>query len=222
MTPPAAGEVLVIVAPSVVAQAAVVVAAVGLAAFGVVFHGKQQRGAVGGPISRAKVVWLCLALFLWMVLAPALAFDAASPPALRVVLLPFAIAMWLRAVVETYMLYVTKNWRPPLGIGHDVLCLALLIGGALLQGDALAAGTPAVPWPSAVLLVLVASLIVEVAYAWAFHRAVQGRTTGDDGIWFADEEQERFRAIVAWTARCNAVLLAATAVLLARWFGAWP
>jgi hypothetical protein len=205
--------------PALWARAVVVVGLVGLAAFGVVFHGRQRRGAPGGPISRAKVVWLCLAMFLWMILAPVVAFDDASPAGLRAVLAPFAIAMWLRAVAETYLLYVTKSWRPPMGIAHHALCILLLAGGAALHADALASSTDAVPAPRLVVAALLASLVVEIAYAFAFFRAVHGKTTGADGVWFADQEQARFRAINAWTARGNAVLIVATAAFLARWFG---
>jgi hypothetical protein len=50
-------------------------------------------------------------------------------------------------------------------------------------------------WTFALVMVLLSSLAVETYFAAAFFRAVEGRTTGDDGLWFADEKDPRFRRI---------------------------
>jgi hypothetical protein len=58
-------------------------------------------------------------------------------------------------------------------------------------------------WTFAFMLVLLASLAVETYYAAAFFRAVEGRTTGEDGLWFADEKDPRFRRINLVTTLVN-------------------
>ncbi|RYZ46287.1 MAG: hypothetical protein EOO72_02330, partial [Myxococcaceae bacterium] len=74
-------------------------------------------------------------------------------------------------------------------------------------------------WALALVGLVLVSLVVEVAYAALFHQAVEGRTTGEDGVWFADAEQERFRRINRLTLALNVPLYAALAVLLAVGIG---
>jgi hypothetical protein len=55
---------------------------------------------------------------------------------------------------------------------------------------------------------------LEIYYALAFHQAVEGRTTGDDGVWFATAHEARFRRINRVTALANVPLCAFVAALL--------
>jgi hypothetical protein len=61
---------------------------------------------------------------------------------------------------------------------------------------------------------LLFSLAVEVLYAGLFFRAVQGKTTGEDGVWFASAEEARFRRINRITAALNAPQVAFQVLLL--------
>ncbi|RKG92031.1 hypothetical protein D7V97_41320, partial [Corallococcus sp. CA053C] len=74
-------------------------------------------------------------------------------------------------------------------------------------------------WALALVALVLVSLGVEVAYAALFHQAVEGRTTGEDGVWFADAEQARFRRINRLTFALNVPLYAALAGLLAVGLG---
>lgn len=194
---------------------AVVVAAVG-AAFA---RGQNRANRMGGAISRAKQIWLTWAVYAWFVLAPLVALAEGLRPVTRAVLLAFAASMWLRGAVELVMLFVTKNWRPPLGIAHDVLTAGLLVVGLVLM-------TPQAPapfvgvdgWGLSLVLVLLVSMGLETYYALAFHRAVEGRTTGDEGIWFATAHEARFRRINRITAWANVPLCGFVAALLV-WAG---
>lgn len=183
-------------------------------AAGVRFHLAQNvRKARGGPISGPKLAWLLYAVFLWFLVSPVAALDSSIQPALRGVLGAFAAFMWLRGLVELYMLYVSHNWRPPYGITHDVACMALVLGG-------LWAFPPARPlspvdlWAAALVALVLVSLGVEVLYAALFFRAVEGRTTGEEGVWFADEHDPRYRRINRITLALNVPLYTALAVLL--------
>jgi hypothetical protein len=193
---------------------AVLALACGVAAL--LFRRAQNvKGARGGRISGPKVAWLFYAVFLWFLVCPLVALDAAVPVEARAVLGAFAAFMWLRGAAELYLLYVTKSWRPPYGVAHDVACIALVLGG-LFWGRArwLGALAPVDLWALAFLGLVLVSLCVEVAYAALFFHAVEGRTTGEEGIWFADEEQARFRRINRLTLALNVPLYAGLAALL--------
>lgn len=178
--------------------------------------GRRQRapGASGGDISSPKLAWLAYAVLLWFLVTPLIALDPALRPGLRWVLGAFSACMWLRGVVEIYMLFVTRNWRPPYGIAHDVVCIALLVGGLVFVPDSRPSGThPMDLWAALLLVLLLVSLVAEVLYAWLFHRAAEGRTTGHDGVWFA-ADSHRFRAINRLTAWLNVPLFLGLGALL--------
>jgi hypothetical protein len=192
-----------------------------LALLGWLFQRKQNRqGSRGGRISPPKVAWLFYAVYFWFVVCPAVALDPAVAPAASGVLGLFGASMWVRGVAEMYMLYVSKSWRPPYGIGHDVLCIALVLGGLgwhhaywtgpLVRADA---------WALALVGLVLLSLVIEIVYAALFFHAVEGATTGDEGVWFADEEQARFRRINRLTFTLNVPMYGALAALLAWGFG---
>jgi len=181
------------------------------------FRSKQNRAhAMGGKISNPKLLWLFFAIWFWLFECAVLAFEPALPWGYRVILGVHAASMWLRGVVEMVMLYVTRNWRPPIGISHDVLCIVTVLGLAV-----------ALPLPldsswgllaPALVGMLLFSLGVEVLYAALFFQAVEGKTTGEKGIWFASEDEARFRRINRITTAFNAPQLAFQLVLLVAAF----
>lgn len=63
------------------------------------------------------------------------------------------------------------------------------------------------------------SLVIEIAYAALFFHAVEGATTGEEGLWSADQEQACFRRINRLTLTFNIPLYGALAALLALGFG---
>lgn len=185
---------------------------------GLAFAARQNRaGGMGGRISRAKQIWLIWAVYAWFVLAPLLAAAPLFSARVRIVLGVFAGFMALRGVVELFMLYVTKNWRPPLGIAHDLSCVVLLLlgllwvrlGGPIPEGPA--------RWGPLAIGVLTVSLGLETYYALSFHRVVAGQTTGEDGVWFASAEEARFDRVNRITALANGPLVLALLALLIAW-----
>jgi hypothetical protein len=187
-----------------------------MATFAVTYHRRQNRpGRLGGAISRAKAVWLSYAVYLWFFLCPLLALDPAVARPARLLLGAFAAFMWLRGVAELLLLYVFKRWQPPMGVGHDLACLLLLGGGAWWLGPELSVvARPLDGWVLGLLALVVVSLLCEVGFAWRFHVAVAGATHGDDGVWFASEDDPRFRAINLWTATLEAPQLVLLVVFL--------
>jgi hypothetical protein len=190
----------------------------------VLFQRTQNRkGATGGRISPPKVAWLFYAVFLWFIVCPLVALDATVSPAAGRVLGLFGASMWVRGVAELYMLYVSRNWRPPYGIGHDGLCIILVLGAlGWHRAHWLGPLSPTESWALALVGLVLVSLVIEIAYAALFFHAVRGATTGADGIWFADEEQERFRRINRLTLTFNVPMYGALAALLAVGLGPRP
>lgn len=185
---------------------AIAAAALGTAAFGLGYYRRQNRAGVrlGGAISRAKALWLAYAVFFWFFLCPLLALSPAVPAPQRALLGAFAAFMWLRGLAEAALLFVWKRWTPPMGIAHDLACLALLAAGAARAGPALwQVEAPSQAWGLGLLGALVLSLVLEVGYAWSFYRVVGQRTRGEDALWFASEEDPRFRTINRVTAAMN-------------------
>lgn len=194
---------------------ALVFSAVAIFALAALFGRRQAQGGTGGAISRPKLVWLAFAVLLWFLVVPLVALDPAVQPAPRLLLAGFAAGMWLRGLAELFMLYVTRTWRPPYGVAHDVACLVWLVGGLLFWPAARAVGPgPLDPWVLLLLVLLVASLVVETLYATLFFRAVEGKTTGEDGVWFASGEEARFARINRLTAALNLPLYATLALFL--------
>lgn len=194
-----------------------------MATFGVRFYRKQRAGALGGAMSKPKAYWLSFAIWFWFLVCPAAALDDVLALPVRMALGAFGISMWLRGAAEMVMLYVTKNWRPPLGVGHDGLCIALIAGVLFWHGPAALMPARGLDpygldrWGLALVATVLVSLVVEIHHAASFHRAVEGRTTGDEGIWFADEEQERFRQINQNTLVWNVVLSTLVGGFVLRW-----
>ncbi len=194
--------------PSLLTRLLLGVLLLGQLGAGVVFYRRQNRpGRMGGRISKPKLLWLNWAVFVWLILTPLVALDASLSPALRMVFGGFAINMWLRGLVELYMMYVSKNWRPPYGIAHNLFSLVLLAGLLLANR----AGLPGLnggwhSWVLALSLVIWASLVIETVYALGFHRAVAGHTTGDDAVWFAAAGDPKFQRLNRLTVVCNVPL----------------
>ncbi len=198
-----------------------------LAAAGVAFHQHQNAGALGGQISWAKTLWLFFAVGLWFFITPILALEPSLPPSLKRTLGAFSIWMWIRGLAEVFMLGVTKNWTPPLGIAHDLSAILLIL--TLLfharrellpllrsQNDENSVTRTTLAFTGLLLL----SLGVEVLYASLFYFAVNGATTGDQGIWFAAEGEARFRQILLITKTLNLPLVLAATLLLGNLI--WP
>ncbi len=186
------------------------------------YRRQKQPQRLGGRISLAKLVWLVYAVFVWFILCPLLATAERVGQPLRVVLASFAVCMWSRGVIELYMLYVAKNWWPPLGIAHDLLSLLLVAGVCLTYRAEMTALThPFDHWVLGLVGCVVVSLGLEAFYASVFHRAVEGQTTGDHGLWFVTKDDARWAWINQLTAVCNIPLYGFLLVFLGVCFGAW-
>ena len=171
----------------------------GVTAAVLAFARKQNRGErVGGPISLPKTLWLNYTLLSWFVVPGALLRRDDLSPASRAALQAHLLSFVARGTAEMWLLYRTHSWRVAYGVGHDAFDLALIT--ALLRrggdddeetsGDGIARRH---------LDAIRGTLLFEMVFASLFHLAIEGRTKGQDGIYFASNEP-RFRRINALTA----------------------
>lgn len=166
----------------------VVIAGVGI--FGRKFwHNQNVKAHLGGKISNPKIFWLCYTVYSWFFIPLFLAWVEADER-IKMTLLGWAILFWVRGVAEMFMLYKWKNWRPPYGISHDVICFLFMVYMQLMiHPDA------ASSWSLWWIRITTACMIIEVYYAYAFYKLCRGNTMGKDGIWFADPHDPAYKRI---------------------------
>jgi hypothetical protein len=174
---------------------------------------KRQNTAnrLGGPISLSKALWLYWTVSIWFFVLPPLLYYWHWIPAIKYPLFFLTCSMWLRGVAELYMLFVSKNWIPPYGMGHDVFTFAGMLALFLWHADSLRA----VSYGSLLFVItLMISLLVETYYAYAFYKLVQAKTKGQEGLWYAHAEDPLFQRILQLTRRWNWFFYLATLVFL--------
>ena len=182
--------------------------------FGFIFYHKQNYAcAMGGRISKPKIVWLCLASYIYFPLTTILTFEKNIPEEFRIIFASIAILMWLRAAGELYLLYGIKKWSPKIGIGHNVLCLMTIIGEIVYFKIPIFSSNF---WDFYLVLGLISlCLVLDSFYAYQFRKIVHGKTKGVDGLWFADDEQGRFKRLNTITQNWNWIVI--TILILFFW-----
>jgi len=127
----------------------------------VAFYSLQNRGVLpGGQISAIKLAWLGCAILFWYLLPGLLLMDGRMPRAARRACIILLVSMLLRGIIELFMMYVTGNWHPWMGISHDVVMLVLMLAVVIplfRESDRLYAGY---------LTVATAMFIPETGFAW--------------------------------------------------------
>jgi hypothetical protein len=99
----------------------------GLVVAAAAFYPLQNSGLLpGGQLAPVKLAWLACAILFWYLLPCLLLFDGRMSKAARVAITVLLANMLARAVIELFMMYVSKNWHPWLGIGHDLFSLLLM------------------------------------------------------------------------------------------------
>ncbi len=98
------------------------------------------------------------------------------------------------------MMFVTKNWTPPIGITHNISCFLLLVFAPFfIQGEKLGLTSPYTIYH----LSLILSIMMETYYAFAFWKIVGEKTKGDEAVWYANKEDPAFKRVVLVTAIAN-------------------
>ncbi|MEX2178455.1 MAG: hypothetical protein WD801_07075 [Gemmatimonadaceae bacterium] len=157
-----------------------------LAVAATAFHVAQNTAQpVGGSISVPKMLWLAGAVLLWVVLPLLLMADPRLGPALRRPFAVLAALMLARAVVEGWMLYVSRNWSPWYGIAHDTLCAVVLVAFAAASPPG-GGGDPHAPHPPVHLWMTAAFFAPEIYFAW--YMQAHFVTHGAGAVYFVPDD----------------------------------
>lgn len=187
-----------------------------LALSAAVFYPLQNSGALpGGQVAPVKLAWLACAILFWYLLPGLLLLDRRMPRAARLAVTVLLANMLARAVIELYMMYVTKNWHPWLGIGHDILSLLMMVAvtlPVLREPGRLYAGY---------LAVAGAMFVPEALFAWYMLKNVGVPVLTSAGapvqtVYFVPDDPAH-GGIMAVTAICVAALVAYLVGFSRRW-----
>jgi hypothetical protein len=99
-----------------------------LVVLAVVFYPLQNAAVMpGGQVAAVKVAWLAYAILIWYLLPVLLLCDARISATVRIAVSVLLVSMLSRGFVELYMMYVTTNWRPWMGIAHNLFTFSLML-----------------------------------------------------------------------------------------------
>lgn len=182
----------------------------------VVMHRRQnQPGKLGGPICLSKAFWLHYTLYTWFFLVPYILWHfPAAPLGHRAVWWTLTGSMWARGLSELYMLFVSRNWTPIIGISHDIATFAMMGVALGVAGWPVGSEVAMMIYTASLFL----SIAVETHHAHSFFKIMKGRTGGDEAMWYAHEGDPRFRTIILTTTVFNWILYGALAVFYVRYF----
>ena len=160
---------------------------------------------MGGAISPAKSLWLFYCIYCWFLLMPFVLYQNLVPEPLNTIWIGFVGWMYFRGMVEMFMMFYTKNWTPPLGIGHNLSCLAWLLLSSIYNYSELKEQ----PLPHLIFHTgLIWGLIMETYYAVKFYEIIGQNTKGKEAIWYANKDNPVFKKVVTITAIFNIPLYA--------------
>ncbi len=170
--------------------------------FGYRFHYNQNiLRKKGGPIGFPKLYWLSWTIFIWFLLPVPLFLWQEMPMGLWAPYMFIALSFWIRGIIEMYMLYVAHNWIPPYGMTHDLVTFFCALFFCF-KYDSWSMEIVPLLFISTILI----SLLVETYYAFAFYQIMKGKTTGEDGEWFAHWGDPKYTRILIITSIGNWLL----------------
>ncbi|RPI45255.1 MAG: hypothetical protein EHM59_10655 [Betaproteobacteria bacterium] len=183
------------------------------------FYGTQNATArIGGPIAPQKAMWLVYAIALWGVIPLAISLDARAAVLLRRAFGALFVLMLVRAPVELWMLYQSRNWSPWYGIAHDLTCAGVLALFLLQAARTRAWRFFPNGWLAAHLAVTTAAFTAEIYFAHYMTRHFV--TAGDAAIYFVPAEARHGDVLGVTTAVVAALSLYLPAFLWGWLFGA--
>ena len=186
-----------------------IIAGVSLAMVGIglLFYISQNRdNKIGGKIAPAKMAWLLYVVYLWFFLCPLMLLHPYLQLPIADLVWFAAGTMWIRGIIELIMMYVSKNWKPPYGIAHDIFSfVGMLVGFWLIYQKNLRYQDIDV-LVMTLLGVVTFTFFLETVYAMVFYRLVGTHTVGDDAVWFAGKDNPKFQKVVRLTAILNVPL----------------
>ena len=153
----------------------------------ITYKKRQSNNKIGGEIAYSKSFWLGYTLINWFFLPIILTTSSyAFSSNLLFILSILTFSMWIRGIIELFMLFRFKNWNPIYGITHSfftfIICLIAFVNNFELK-----------PFEYVYVISLLASLLFETYYAYFFYKNVGLKTQGEKGIWYANSKDPIFK-----------------------------
>jgi hypothetical protein len=147
---------------------------------------KQTKNSLGGQMAWSKSFWLAFTLISWFFLP--IIFNATNN-GLSIDFLfltkVLTMSMWIRGIIELFMLFKFRNWNPIYGVTHTfltfVICAIILFNSKILGLELIYS------------ISLLIGLILETYYAIFFLKKIGKRTQGEESIWYANNEDPIFK-----------------------------
>lgn len=177
----------------------------------------QGNASMGGAISSPKLYWLFYALSAYYVWPLIIGIDFGWNDAFgKWIIIVFA-CMVFRGIVQTIIMYGTKNWSPWMGISFNVFAFLIAAFGLIKLFLFERLEWAFHPW-QILLIILSYCFFIDTYYAWAFWKVVGDDTKGEKPIWFANAKDRRFHLINKVTSINNIILTILYIVLIMSCF----
>lgn len=159
---------------------------------------QNNNQKTGGPISVPKALWLGYAMFFYF-LYPVWLYFLFQYSSSDLLFLHFILlCMYARLIFQAIWMFRIKKWTPPMGITFNlasvILIIIVYIYSKLLFGNHVFKTLP----DTVIMLYalnVVCILLVDTYYANTFYKIVGSNTKGDNAIWFASTNDQRFNKI---------------------------
>ncbi|CAN5588393.1 hypothetical protein BH23THE1_BH23THE1_35740 [soil metagenome] len=174
---------------------------------------QKDANRIGGTISMAKAFWLTFALFNYLGLSLFLLIYMPSDTLGYFGLLVFVILILLRTVIQIIMMFGLLNWRPPYGIFSNILITIVLIVFLVMEVSVREFDSVQHFIIPLFIVKLMAMLLCDSYYAFVFYKIVGNATTGEQAVWFATDEDDRFEFINRLTYQLNILFIFVLAIL---------
>ncbi len=172
--------------------------------FSIWYYKKQNtQEGLGGPISKAKMLWLSYATFNYFFLSVFFLFLKSSNEPLFKTLLLFIVLIYFRALLQIILMYFIKKWSPIIGISYNIFCFLMIILSLFFNESSIIPATVK-ELPLFIFIFVVSScLLTDSFYAYSFYKIIGKGTYGDRAIWYASEKDPRFNKINSQTSFMN-------------------
>lgn len=189
---------------------------------GLTFYRVQSKeNRLGGTISKAKAYWLTYVLFNYFGVSLYFLLSLSTDTIGYDGLLIFTLLILLRAVIQLFMMFGLRNWRPPYGFFSNILISVFMV--CYLVWVFYGSGFMDLQHFIFPLFIAKLTLILlcDSYYALVFYRIVGDETKGDKAVWFANNQDVRFQFINRLTYRMNYIFSLLTAAFLTLTFIAY-
>ena len=166
------------------------------------YHYQNKKQRIGGAISKPKAYWLFFCLFLYYFMPIWFISYFNELPSTQIFIYKGIICiMVLRLVFQGIYMFYIKKWTPKFGIAFNFFLVLFILTTAAGAFDQFGVE----PFQYTALLIALMA-VIDSYYAYTFRKLVEGKTVGEEAIWYAAENDDRFQTINRLTFRNNLIV----------------